>query len=245
MRGTCGVSSLTPVTAPCADLPVCERAYLLRGHAGVSTLKPSFDGFMEGVMPRVKFQCTVACVALFGSDFVPIGARTTVKAVWRLAACALFCFQASFPIRAQDNLPPRGSVIELKLLVTDIGPLLSSEVSGKEAFLLLDTGARMTAVDTKFLGLRHKPKGSIRILGGNGVSELPVTPALRIRFGDRVAEMQTLDVDLAALREFCACQVAGILGLDLLRAYRGFHVDFENGMLRLYAKQGEKVRKAS
>lgn len=125
---------------------------------------------------------------------------------------------------AQETVP-----VEL----LDIGMLIRAEVNGRPVALLVDTGASFTHLDSKYLKL-PRSKQKLRTVTGDGETELAALEPVILALAGRRFNIETLDVDLAALRKHCGCAVAGVLGMDVLRRFGSVTLDFAKQSLVLH-----------
>ncbi|MGH9817208.1 MAG: hypothetical protein ACRD6I_14130, partial [Candidatus Acidiferrales bacterium] len=117
--------------------------------------------------------------------------------------------------------------------------LVRAEVKGpktaaRTVLLFVDTGASYTHLDARFLDLPRSSR-SLRIVGIAGAVDMKVLERVTLTLDGTAAafDLQTVDVDLAKRRQWCKCDLAGVLGLDVLRRFASVTIDFEAGVLRL------------
>ncbi|MGH9796220.1 MAG: hypothetical protein ACRD5G_15750 [Candidatus Acidiferrales bacterium] len=151
--------------------------------------------------------------------------------ILRTAALFLLALAGAAAVCAQDE------PVALKMATTDVGLLVTVDVNGKPVVMFIDTGASFTHLDARFLDLPRSSR-SLRIHGVAGGADFRVLERVTLTLADsggagRAFDIQTLDVDLATRRKWCKCELAGVLGLDVLRRFASFTIDFEAGVLRL------------
>jgi hypothetical protein len=114
--------------------------------------------------------------------------------------------------------------------------LLSAEVNGEPATLVLDTGSSRTILHTRFIHTRRLPSApKLAPSKGSGYvgSAVPIKTTLKI--GDilwRDHEFLAMD-DLPEISQSLGQRIDGILGQDLLRDFQSIEIDFRNHRLVL------------
>lgn len=126
----------------------------------------------------------------------------------------------------------------------EFGLLVRAEIKGpktpgRTVLLFVDTGASYTHLDARFLDLPHSSR-SLRTMTGAGQTDLRVLEPVTLLFAERTFDLESLEVDLVAHRKLCSCDVAGVLGLDVLRGFGAVTLDFEAGTLTLRRKPQKK-----
>ncbi|MCI0348859.1 MAG: retroviral-like aspartic protease family protein [Acidobacteriales bacterium] len=108
----------------------------------------------------------------------------------------------------------------------DTGLLVTARIGERAVVLLVDTGAAFTHLDSRFLRL-PRAKRTLRTMTGAGETNLLILEPVKLALAERTFDLESLDVDLAAHRKQCGCDVAGVLGLDVLRRFSAVTLDFE------------------
>lgn len=130
--------------------------------------------------------------------------------------------------------------VSLPLEPSDLGVLAPVEIDGRRVFLLVDTGARLTHLDAKFLKL-STAKQSLRVRTQAGTVEMSLVEDVELRLGRKwKVNIQTYNINLADLRVHCGCDLAGVLGVDVLRLFAVIEFDFRAAVLNLWEKRREK-----
>lgn len=158
--------------------------------------------------------------------------RRDSLALLRTAAMLLLAVTSAAAVCAQ------GEAVTLKMKTSDIGLLVIADVGGNPVLLFVDTGATYTHLDARYLKLPRSTR-TLRTETITGGTDLRVLERVTLKLGDgsaaRAFDLQTLDVDLSARRKWCKCDVAGVIGLDVLRRFAAFEVDFTGAALNLLA----------
>jgi len=159
----------------------------------------------------------------------------------QLALCGI-CVLCGFAgeLRAQPLTLPfasreTGLLVEVEISAPSARP---SSWRAVKVVLLLDTGAAFTHLDARYLKL-PRSKRALEVATGSGSAELRILEPVKLELRSQNSEVrktfdiETLDVDLAAQRKQCGCEVAGVLGLDVLRRFARVTFDFQARELRL------------
>lgn len=119
----------------------------------------------------------------------------------------------------------------------EFGLLVRAEVKGpktaaRTVLFIVDTGASYTHLDARFLDLPRSAR-TLPVTTGAGETKLRVLEPVKLTISgvespksSRTFDIETLEINLSALRKHCGCPVAGALGLDVLSRFGSFTVDF-------------------
>jgi len=105
-------------------------------------------------------------------------------------------------------------------------------VNGKEAHLLLDTGAARTIVDNRYAKKAIEIE-RVSVNEPNGVQSAPVKE-VAVSVGTlKLARWKTVVLDTASASSRAGARIDGFLGLDILGKFRFFQVDAKERTLTL------------
>ena len=113
--------------------------------------------------------------------------------------------------------------------------LIRTEIDGKPAVMVLDTGSNETIVSPKLLkGKQPSSKEAVAMAKGSGYSGAGVVATAFIRIGPlRQKNCEILIVDLSDLSKGLGQEVDGILGMSVLKEFEIVTVDLRRHKLVL------------
>jgi len=113
--------------------------------------------------------------------------------------------------------------------------LISAEINGKPATLIVDTGATQTVLDARLLGIsRFDLKASGFSRSGPGFRGEAVWSEARLKLGQRVwHEQRVVAMNLEEFTPRYGRVIHGLLGQDILRQFDRVTIDFKRRIISL------------
>jgi len=162
--------------------------------------------------------------------------RIGALVVSALALCVAFLFaqppQSAAPPPSQDSAPkpsPRRTVLSLERSPHFGAILVSVQVNGKPAVLILDTGSNTTILSPEVCGLdtarlprAKSPRKGTGFVGDGRWGQATLTIGTSVWKNKRVLVVDTKDLSRATQR-----QIDGILGQDILDDFKYVEINLE------------------
>lgn len=158
-------------------------------------------------------------VAVWCKAFLPV---LLAVLIWVIGSL----FPLSIPAHAQESRVPFTYIEQSRSI------LITAEVNGQRAQLIVDTGSGNSYLDYKVLKLNLKSEGRREVLTATGVTTSNLF-TVNVMVGEFKFGGQVQDLDLESLRKSCGCQAQGILGMSALHRFSSVSVDFRAGVLVL------------
>lgn len=122
--------------------------------------------------------------------------------------------------------------IILPIEPTTSGIFITATVNGKQAHLLLDTGAVRTTVDNRY-AKKAVEIGRVSVNQQNSVQSAPIKEVAVFLGSLKLARWNVLVLDTASASSRAGARIDGFLGLDILGRFRFFQVDAKGRTLTL------------
>ena len=122
--------------------------------------------------------------------------------------------------------------IVLAIEPTTSGIFVTATVNGKQAHLLLDTGAARTIVDDRYAG-KAVEVDRVSVNEPNGVQSAPIKEVEVFLGTLKLARWKAIVLNLSSASSRAGIRIDGFLGLDVLSRFHFFQIDAKEKTLTL------------
>jgi hypothetical protein len=153
-----------------------------------------------------------------------VSRKVDLKTVCRCTVALLLAVALGFPVSPQGSNPIE---IPLRLSRTFGLMLVTAEINGKPAVLILDTTSNHTAISSRFVDVASPSlRDTVSTEKGSGFSGRGVFTKASLKFGPVLwRDHRVLAMDLKDISKSCGENIDGLLGMDFLNEFETVIVD--------------------